>query len=98
MERDYRRRGAGRTEVRQSCDLSLLSPGDASGVNKGVKYSGKGQGRRTLSDVKQLQRWDATRGRALLLKKRHLSVCFDIHFKQRKTDFAEILVPKNIHL
>lgn len=70
MEKDYRGREGGRIEVRRQSAVyfSLLSPGDGPGVNEGVKYSGKGQERRTLSDVKQLQRWDAARGTALLLK------------------------------
>lgn len=69
MEKDYKGRD-GRIEVRRQSAvyLSLLSPRDGPGVNEGVKYSGKGQERRTLSDVKQLQHWDATRGTALLLK------------------------------
>lgn len=70
MEKDYRGREGGRIEVRRQSAVyfSLLSPGDGPGVNEGVKYSGRGQERRTLSDVKQLQRWDAARGKALLLK------------------------------
>lgn len=93
-----REREGGRLEVRRlsAVCLSLLSPRDGPGGNEGVKYSGKVQERRTFSDVKQLQRWDATRGTPLLLK--NPSVCFDIHLKQRNTDFAENLVLKNIHL
>lgn len=41
---------------------------DEPGVNEGVKYSAEGLKRRILSDVKQLQRWDANPGTEPLLK------------------------------
>lgn len=57
IEGDYRGKEGGRIEVRRHSAVyfSLLSPRDGPGVNERVKYSGKGQERRTLSDVKQLQ-------------------------------------------
>lgn len=69
MEKDYRGREGGRIELRwqSAVYLSRLSP-RGPGVNEGVKYSVKGQEWRTVSDVKQLQCRDSTRGAALLLK------------------------------
>lgn len=66
----YRGRGGGGVEVRGQCAayLRLYSLRDEPGVNEGVKNSTEGLERRILSDVKQLQRWDANLGSEPLLK------------------------------
>lgn len=69
-ETDYRGREGGVAEARRrrAAYLCPSSPRDGPGVNEGVKYSAEGLERRTLSDVKQLQRWAATPGTEPLLK------------------------------
>lgn len=66
----YRGREGGGVGVRGQCAayLRLFSLRDEPGVNEGVKYSAEGLERRALSDVKQLQRWDANPGTEPLLK------------------------------
>lgn len=62
-EKDYRGREGGGAAY-----LCPFSPRDGAGVKEGVKYSAEGLERRTLSDVKQLQRWATTPGTEPLLK------------------------------
>lgn len=100
MEKDYRGREDGRIEVRRQSAvyLSLLSPRDGAGVKEGVKYSGKGQKRRTLSDVKQLQRWDATRGTVLLLTNAIRPSALIFIWSWGTLTFLRTFFWKNIHL